>query len=105
MEGYMHEQLQVCEDLDELAPFFIGYNKVLLCRPSYQREYFQLMIAGERSGRHVEGYVDPEGFNARKVGTYFGYPVAIHARGYLATFAANDDYSSQERGGGVTETK
>lgn len=41
--------------------------QVLLCRPSYQREYFQLMIAGERSGRHVEGYVDPEGFNARKV--------------------------------------
>lgn len=40
-----------------------------------------------------------------QVGTYFGYPVAIHARGYLATFAANDDYSSQERGGGVTETK
>lgn len=30
-------------------------------------------------------------------GTYFGYPVAIHDRGYLATFAANDDYSSPER--------
>lgn len=60
---------------DDIVPFFIGYNKVMLCQLAFHAAYLDVVSSAP-------------GF--RKEATLFGSAVAVHPHGWLATFSAND---------------
>jgi len=78
LEKYVLSQTLGEGGCDHLAPFYIGYNKVMLCEPQNQERYLELMQAAK---------------GCRKEAKYFGYTVAIDAQGWEATFAGHNHRS------------